>query len=290
MRSRSESQEGRKKDTTEEAHHYNYNSPPYTKRRDLQKEGERQRRYPFPQRGLSEWRLKPTAAHNMDSESGAPDLALAPRNKEQSLQQIDLQEGSKEQPEDPVVRALNEATIRYLTCADPTESAARRLRVLVGDERGENEEGVANRMRTEGISRDSRPLMTLDGQAPMTLSKEQVMKELHEATQQYLSCADPVEAAAQRQRVLATDAEGLMEHTAESILAAASEQRRPLSPWEMGIRSVSPPGIDFDIAMQPSDIETTPPPKIKATDATVLPKRAEQSHPIATIGGDKITD
>ncbi|CAN7119737.1 unnamed protein product, partial [Brassica rapa subsp. narinosa] len=85
------------------------------------------------------------------------------------------------------------------------------------------------------------------------LSKDLVLQELQEVTKQYLSCADPVEAAARRQRVLAGDAEGLMEKTADSILAASAEQRRPLSPWERGVRSESPPGIDFDLAMQPSD-------------------------------------
>ncbi|CAN7015337.1 unnamed protein product, partial [Brassica rapa subsp. trilocularis] len=92
------------------------------------------------------------------------------------------------------------------------------------------------------------------------LSKDLVLQELQEVTKQYLSCADPVEAAARRQRVLAGDAEGLMEKTADSILAASAEQRRPLSPWERGVRSESPPGIDFDLAMQPSDVEVTPPP------------------------------
>lgn len=81
------------------------------------------------------------------------------------------------------------------------------------------------------------------------------MQELQEVTQQYLRCADPVEAAARRLRVLTGDAEGLMDKTANSILAATEEQRRPLSPWELGIKSVSPPGIDFDAAMQPSDVE-----------------------------------
>ncbi|KAJ4890132.1 Uncharacterized protein Rs2_29880 [Raphanus sativus] len=55
------------------------------------------------------------------------------------------------------------------------------------------------------------------------LAKEAIMNELHEVTRQYLSCADPVEAAARRQRVQYTDAEGLMETTAASILAASTK-------------------------------------------------------------------
>lgn len=47
------------------------------------------------------------------------------------------------------------------------------------------------------------------------------MEELHEVTRQYLSCSDPVEAAARRQRVLFSDANGLMEETAAAIMAAS---------------------------------------------------------------------
>lgn len=96
-------------------------------------------------------------------------------------------------------------------------------------------------------------------QTSKTLTKDQVMQELQDVTRQYLSCADPVEAAARRQKMLASDAEGLMEQTAASILAASADQRRSSSPWERGIRSESPPGINFQVAMQPSDKEDTPP-------------------------------
>ncbi|KAL0843286.1 hypothetical protein Bca101_016531 [Brassica carinata] len=51
--------------------------------------------------------------------------------------------------------------------------------------------------------------------------KEAIMEELQEATRQYLSCPDPAEAAARRQRVHFSDANGLMEETAASMLASA---------------------------------------------------------------------
>lgn len=70
------------------------------------------------------------------------------------------------------------------------------------------------------------------------------MKDLQDVTKQYLSCTNPTEAAARKQRVLVGDASGLMEKTAASILAASEIPRRPLSPWERGIRSVSPPAQD----------------------------------------------
>lgn len=47
------------------------------------------------------------------------------------------------------------------------------------------------------------------------------MEELQEATRQYLSCPDPVEAAARRQRVNIGDAKGEMEAAALSIIKAA---------------------------------------------------------------------
>lgn len=48
------------------------------------------------------------------------------------------------------------------------------------------------------------------------------MEELHEVTRQYLSCEDPIEAAARRQRVLISDAQGDMERTAAAIISAAA--------------------------------------------------------------------
>ena len=54
---------------------------------------------------------------------------------------------------------------------------------------------------------------------------ETVMEDLQEVTRQYLSCADPIEAAARRQRVMYGDANGLMEETTARIILAASNQR-----------------------------------------------------------------
>lgn len=52
-----------------------------------------------------------------------------------------------------------------------------------------------------------------------------VMEELQEATRQYLSCPDPVEAAARRQRAIQGDARGDMEETALSIIHAEKERQ-----------------------------------------------------------------
>lgn len=64
-------------------------------------------------------------------------------------------------------------------------------------------------------------LMPQAKQLTIIPTRETVMEELHEATRQYLSCSDPVEAAARRQRVQYGDAQGDMEKAADAIIAAA---------------------------------------------------------------------
>ncbi|KAJ4872386.1 Uncharacterized protein Rs2_45950 [Raphanus sativus] len=75
------------------------------------------------------------------------------------------------------------------------------------------------------------------------LAKEAIMEELHDVTRKYLSCKDPAEAAARRQRVLQSDAEGLMEATAASILAASTVQQneRNLRTGELSNPAIPPP-------------------------------------------------
>ncbi|KAH0867174.1 hypothetical protein HID58_074196 [Brassica napus] len=51
---------------------------------------------------------------------------------------------------------------------------------------------------------------------------EEVMQELVDVSIQYTNCADPVEREARHQRVLQSNAEGIMEKTAASIIAAAA--------------------------------------------------------------------
>ncbi|WZZ42509.1 hypothetical protein YC2023_038768 [Brassica napus] len=240
-----------------------YSSPPYTKRRDLLRERITQRQKPFPQKGLSEWRMKPTTQILSKVHTDAPNATTSHDQGLMIIQGKNQQETSKEQTEEQIINELNEATLLYLNCPDPTEAAARRQRVLAGDAKGQTEETAAGLLRLRGAPGEHRGETPQNHHNPVTVSKEQILQELQEVTKQYLSCADPVEAASKRQRVLAGDAEGLMEKTANSILAVSAEKRRPLSPWERGIRSESPPGIEFDLAMQPSDIEVTPPPAMK---------------------------
>ncbi|CAA7040440.1 unnamed protein product [Microthlaspi erraticum] len=49
------------------------------------------------------------------------------------------------------------------------------------------------------------------------------MQELQEVTIRYINCPDPTESAARRQRVIASEEQGLMEETAANIIAAATD-------------------------------------------------------------------
>lgn len=236
-------------------------SPSYTHRGKAHEEESRSIRPPFPQRGLSEWRVK-----NPDRTVTGPSTSKPPTTIQQSPA---TPSGiiTNHYSEDQISDALNEATLRYINCPDQSESAARRLRVLSDDRTSHREETLAlsnlnmsNQPINHQASTGDQALGSNLQQSPRTSANDKIMQDMQDVTRQYLCVSDPVEAAARRQRVITNEAEGLLEQTAANILAAEAEQRRPLSPWERGIRSESPPGIDFDLAMQPSDKEDTPPP------------------------------
>ncbi|KAG5373630.1 hypothetical protein IGI04_043051 [Brassica rapa subsp. trilocularis] len=78
---------------------------------------------------------------------------------------------------------------------------------------------------------------------------EEVMEDLHHVTRQYLNCADPVEAAARKQRVMQSDANGDMEETAAAIIASET-RRHELSSQQRGMDSnpnTPPPRRDYTI-------------------------------------------
>lgn len=234
-----------------------YKSPPYSRNREGLRSREAYNRTNGSQREHQEWRAKTSTQipPTTNTEKGV-------REASQTLSERELylnQEAHRQQTELQIIEDLNEATQKYLNCPDPTESAARRKRVLFSDEKGQTEETAARMMGAQTQTTHQTPRIR-ENQKEDALSKDKILQDLQEVTIQYLSVADPKEAAARRQRVLSSEAEGLLETTATSILQAAEEQRRPLSPWELGIREESPPGIDFETAMQPSDKEETPQP------------------------------
>ncbi|RIA04211.1 hypothetical protein BRARA_K01581 [Brassica rapa] len=78
---------------------------------------------------------------------------------------------------------------------------------------------------------------------------EEVIEDLHHVTRQYLNCADPVEAAARKQRVMQSDANGDMEETAAAIIAIET-RRHELSSQQRGMDSnpnTPPPRRDYTI-------------------------------------------
>ncbi|KAG2255071.1 hypothetical protein Bca52824_074365 [Brassica carinata] len=200
---------------TQEGENQGYVSPPYTNRRDVRRE-RNYMRAPFPQRGLSEWRIKTTNLHSgMEQPEQAQDENQRTHRDLPTHKSLHQTQG-EQQAEEQVLNELDEATLLYLSCPDPTEAAARKQRVMNGDAKGQREETAAFMLNSH----------------------------LQDVTKQYLSCTDLIEAAARKQRVLTGDASGLMEEAAASILAVSEFPRRPLSPWERGIRSVSPSAQD----------------------------------------------
>lgn len=139
----------------------------------------------------------------------------------QAQRQIVSHPKTQSQTREEILEDLQETTRQYLSCVDPTEAAARRLRVQAGDARGEVEETV-----TRILEGNNPPLQEVYPSTPVNITTpqnqtaDQVREELHEVTMQYLSCADPTEAAARRRRVLLGDACGQVENTVAVILAA----------------------------------------------------------------------
>ncbi|KAL0697604.1 hypothetical protein Bca4012_053726 [Brassica carinata] len=106
-----------------------------------------------------------------------------------------------------------------------------------------------------------------------TISTETIMEELQEATRQYLSCPDPVEAAARRQRVHFSEANGELEETSARILAASQPTRQtPLQVVNADSNPVTPPplheeNINSLLLPDPSLVST---PSLREEDDPVL--------------------
>lgn len=201
-----------------------YASPPYTKNRRHHPYEITHRRALFPQRETRGWRVK---QHQQQ-----PREEISPNNMGQRLQQpANLQTPQQEsqsqtirqQTREQILEEINQTTQQYLSCDDPTEAAARRLRVQESNVRGEVEETVAVMMGENRIIQDVLPANAQQCNNHQVQSREhareQVMEDLQNVTLQYLSSADPTEAKARRLRVLASDSLGHMEEVATSILA-----------------------------------------------------------------------
>lgn len=139
--------------------------------------------------------------------------------------------------------------------------------VLEADAEGNRDPVNQNQDKGDEDSQLGTPLRILDNQ---TTAKQAVMEDLHEVTRQYLNCADPVEAAARRQRVLYTDANGLMEETAARILASSQALHHNIE-----LRH----GID-------SNPVTAPPRQEDNVQVPILQSRADIQTPPTRLGED----
>ena len=125
------------------------------------------------------------------------------------------------QTREQILEDINQATQQYLNCPDPKEAAARRLRVIASEKRGQVDETVET-MLAHIIPPDPQEQLVLQhSQTQQIRTRDQVLEDLQDVTLQYLSCADPCEAQARQRRVLQGDAHGHMEETATRILSSA---------------------------------------------------------------------
>ncbi|KAG2308736.1 hypothetical protein Bca52824_028484 [Brassica carinata] len=119
------------------------------------------RRPLFPQKEGRVWRQKTYPAEEQESQT-----------REQILQDID------------------KATQLYLSCDDPTEAAARRLRVLAGDASGQVEETVTTMLAGSDPQADDSHKTHPLGTSSQVQSRDLIMEELQNVTLQYTP-ADP---------------------------------------------------------------------------------------------------
>ncbi|KAG2308738.1 hypothetical protein Bca52824_028486 [Brassica carinata] len=170
-------------------------TPPYesTHRRPL-----------FPQKEGRVWRQKTYPAE--EQEVNSPVTYLRRQAVESNLQQENGEIaviGNQSQTREQILQDIDKATQLYLSCDDPTEAAARRLRVLAGDASGQVEETVTTMLAGSDPQADDSHKTHPLGTSSQVQSRDLIMEELQNVTLQYLSCADPAEAAARRLRVLA---------------------------------------------------------------------------------------
>ncbi|CAF1865120.1 unnamed protein product [Brassica napus] len=199
--------------------------PPYTKGRRHHPYESTHRRPLFPQKEGRVWRQKTYPAE--EQEVNSPVTYLRRQAVESNLQQENGEIaviGNQSQTREQILQDIDKATQLYLSCDDPTEAAARRLRVLAGDASGQVEETVTTMLAGSDPQADDSHKTHPLGTSSQVQSRDLIMEELQNVTLQYLSCADPAEAAARRLRVLAGDAQGQMEEVAADILAANTPQ------------------------------------------------------------------
>lgn len=146
--------EARGRDRTMRNDTYQNTSPQYVHNRRHHPYESSHRRTPFPPKEMKEWRAKGhvpeqtnRTAHidnNLPQLNSTPARIMETPTEEERGVQIPTQE--------EVMDQLHEVTLQYLSCADPTEAAARQRRVIASDSRGLTEETAARIIRTAQLA------------------------------------------------------------------------------------------------------------------------------------------
>lgn len=110
----------RNKEGDNRAEPQDYNSPPYTHKRQPVTASDLRKALQFPQRAFSEWRVKATSGLELTTTPALPETPQPIEPEESNTQYQNDQLATKEQAENQILGELNEATLQYLNCPDPT--------------------------------------------------------------------------------------------------------------------------------------------------------------------------
>ncbi|KAJ4880720.1 Zinc knuckle CX2CX4HX4C protein [Raphanus sativus] len=268
-----EEKEQRYRFEVQREHHYN--SPPYTRRGTNILENQEEQtptRTSNRQQTTLRWRVKSPPA-NQEATSPAIPVQSTRSSLGRNLDAVDfspLYDGSNRET---ILEDLREASLRYINCDDPSERAARQQRVLQSELNGTVEATAAHLMQTptrntygQRTSADLPPI-------PEIPTTEEVMEELRDATTQYLSCADPVERAARKQRVLQSELDGTVEATAANIILSSALTARTLRTADSSV--IILPDTQLSTMQEPEPMA----PQVTTTRKRGRPAKAKQPVP-----------
>ncbi|CAH8327537.1 unnamed protein product [Eruca vesicaria subsp. sativa] len=117
---------------------------------------------------------------------------------------------------------------------------------------------------------------------PRIPTMSEVIQDLVDVSIRYTNCADPVESEARRQRVLQTNAEGIMEETTAEIIAAATTARHA-AVCSLSANLPTPllligPNIDCETADLPKRRGRPPREKKQTAKPKILPGTASRKR------------
>ncbi|KAJ4906052.1 hypothetical protein Rs2_09710 [Raphanus sativus] len=135
---------------------YRNTSPQYVHSRRHHPYESTRRRTPFPPKEMKEWRAKDVVTQPAEKPISIRDSPQENTLRNRQETYLASTEGLAQIPtQAEVMEQLHEVTLQYLSCADPTEAAARQRRVLASDNRGLTEETAARIIRTAQLAASS---------------------------------------------------------------------------------------------------------------------------------------